>query len=186
MLSRLKPDSARAAALVHTAARAASGASFARIIVNVPYSARPPAARRKSPQNCKPAPPRPLRALGPGGRLIDAADEALQAMRQSTPLRFREKAAQLALPAVRLDGEPARVQTCGGAAQFNLRPMPREHDPRPHGPRGRFDADFALGDDDGLAVEAPLERCVQRPAEQRELQPRERQHRPEAAPGEER
>src|SRR2546430_4854231 len=49
--------------------------------------------------------------------LVEAADQALQPKRQSTPLLFREKAAQLALAAVRLDGEPARVLLSCGAAR---------------------------------------------------------------------
>ena len=73
-----------------------------------------------------------------------------------------------------------------GAAQFNLRPMPREHDPRAALAHPRFDAHVGLGHGNGLAVEAPLEGHLERPAEQRHLEPRERQDRPEALPGEER
>src|SRR2546423_8730645 len=141
MLSWLQPDSACAGEAPHAATAArASGVSFARIIIlDVPYSAHPDRRRRAA------------WGLRPGGRLVDAADEALQAKRQSTPLLFREKAAQLALAAVRLDGEPARVLHGCGAAQFNLRPMPREHDPRAALAHPRFDAHIRLAHGNGLA-----------------------------------
>src|SRR5580693_7627718 len=125
MLSWLQPDSACAGGEPHAAAAArARGASFARIVINVPYSAHPLPSRAAHTKESRPAPTEAPWGLRPGGRLVDAADEALQAKRQSTPLLFREKAAQLALAAVRLDGEPARVLLRCGAAQFNLRPMP--------------------------------------------------------------
>src|SRR2546423_693552 len=170
MLSWLQPDSACAGEAPHAATAArASGVSFARIIIlDVPYSAHPDRRRRR------------VSSLRPGGRLVDAADEALQAKRQSTPLLFREKAAQLALAAVRLDGEPARVLLSCGAAQFNLRPMPREHDACAALAHPRLDAHVGLGDGDALAVEAPLEGQPERPAEQCHLQSGERQDRPEA------
>ena len=43
------------------------------------------------------------------GRLINAADQTLQPQCESPPLGFRKEAAQLALTAVRLDREPARM-----------------------------------------------------------------------------
>src|ERR1700694_3911942 len=186
MLSWAQPDSARAGGKPDAAAAAkTSGASFARIIINVPYSAHPDCRRRRISIESRPAPPeRP--GLRPGRRLVDAADETLQAKRQSTPLLFREKAAQLALAAVRLDGEPARVQARCGAAQFNLRPMPREHDPRAALAQPRFDAHVGLRHGNGLAVEAALQGQFERPAEQRHLEPGEGQDRPEALHGEER
>src|SRR6267142_2271967 len=65
--------------------------------------------------------------LSQGRRLVDAANQTLQPNSESAPLRLREKTAQLALTAVRLDREPARMQARCRAAEFNLRPMPREH-----------------------------------------------------------
>src|SRR6266480_489071 len=130
MLSWLQPESAWAAGKPDAAATArASGASFAQIIVTCLTARTPTVAGGASQQ--KKADQLRLKALGlrPGGRHVDAADETLQPKRQPTPLLFREKAAQLALAAVRLNGEPARVLLSCGAAQFNLRPMPREHDP---------------------------------------------------------
>src|SRR5262249_38736336 len=50
-----------------------------------------------------------VRPLYQGGRLIYAADHSLQPQRKPSPLRLREEAAQLALTAVRLDREPARM-----------------------------------------------------------------------------
>src|SRR5579863_5881754 len=120
----------------------------------------------------------------PGGRLVDPADDALQSQCQAASFLLREEAAQLALAAGRLDREPARVQACCRAAQFNLRPVPREHDALAAAALARFDADLRLGDRDRLAVEAPLERGAERPRQQRHLQSRERQHRPEALAGE--
>src|SRR5882762_5083040 len=126
MLSWPQPDSARAGGKPDAATAAkTSGVSFARIIINVPYSAHPLPSRRRT-SNESDQLRLNARGLRPGGRLVDAADETLQAKRQSTPLLFREKAAQLALAAVRLDGEPARVQARFGAAQFE-RPAEQRH-----------------------------------------------------------
>ena len=72
------------------------------------------------------------------------------------------------------------MQACRGAAQFNLRPMPREHDVLAVCPRARINADVGVGHSDGLAVEAPLEAHVERPAEQRHLEPGEGQNGPES------
>src|SRR6202521_1994934 len=185
MLSWLQPDSACAGRAADAAAAAkARGASFARIIIKRALQRTP--LPSQAAHLIKKADQLRLKArwgLRPGGRLVDAADETLQAKRQSTPLLFREKAAQLALAAVRLDGEPARVQARFGAAQFNLRPMPREHDPRAALAHTRFNAHVGIRHGNGLAVEAPLEAHLERPAEQRHLQSRERQDRPEALQG---
>src|SRR5207302_9341323 len=134
-------------------------------------------ARATSPASKSAPPSARSGALKPGGRLVDAADQALQPKRQSASLLFREKAAQLALAPVRLDCEPAREPPDRGAAQFNLRPMPREPDPGTAPARAGFDAHVGVGDRDGLAVEAPLKAHLQRPPEKRQLEPRERQDR---------
>src|SRR5690242_1945605 len=181
MLSWLQPDSARAAAgqPAATAARV-RGASFARIIFLTCLTAHAPFTGARNSTESKSAPPSARSgALRPGGRLVDAADQALQPKRQSTSLLFRKKAAQLALAPVRLDGEPARELSDCGAAQFNLRPMPREHDPGVVLARTGLDAHVGLGDRDGLPVEAPLKAHLQRPAEEGHFEPRERQDRPE-------
>src|SRR5579864_347152 len=135
MLSSLQPESACAAAAAVAASTAgAREASFARIIITgMPYSARLLLnfAGHATPNTAK-SPCASLRqssASGPIRRLVDATDQPLQAQRQSASFLLREEAPQLALAAVRLDRQPARVQACRGAAQFNLRPMPREHDP---------------------------------------------------------
>src|SRR6516165_2959331 len=177
MFSWFQPDSAYTGSAPAPAASANTReASFSRIIFNVPCSAplHPGARFLRKPTRCR-APP-----LAPGGRLVHAANEALQPQRQSASLLFCEEAAQLALAAVRLDGEPARVQACRGAAQFNLRPMPREHDLLAARTAARIDAYVGVGYRDGLAVEAPLEAHAERPAEQRHLEAREGQHRPES------
>src|SRR6516162_3717816 len=177
MFSWFQPDSAYPGSAPAPAASANTReASFSRIIFNVPCSAPlHPGTRFSQEANRFRAPP-----LAPGGRLVHAANEALQPQRQSASLLFCEEAAQLALAAVRLDGEPARVQACRGAAQFNLRPMPREHDMLAARTRTRIDADVGVGHRDGLAVEAPLEADSERPAEQRHLEPGEGQNGPES------
>src|SRR5207244_8307468 len=118
---------------------------------------------------------RPLRAAGKSrdfcplsqrGCLVDAADEALQPKRQSTPLLLREETAQLALTAVRLDREPTRMQARFGVAKCNLRPMPREHDLGAMAAVARLDAHVGLGDGDRLAVEAAGGTHRERPAEE--------------------
>ena len=116
--------------------------------------------KHPQPRNFKKLPSqRPLTAfdLRPGGRFVDAPYETLQPQCQSPPLFFREEAPQLTLTAVRLDHEPARVQACCGAAQFNLRPMPREHNLLQAVAPARFDAHLALAHGDALAVVAPLQ-----------------------------
>src|SRR5579859_675141 len=186
-LSCPQPDSAWAGRLKTPAtASTANRASVFLIVIPVPYSAplsQASGASRKNPEAVPDSPrPRPSpgpRGSSPGRRLVDAADEAPQAQGQPAPLLLGQKAAQLALATVRLYREPARVQACVGAAQFNLRPMPREHDPIAP-PRGAgFDADVGLAHRDGLAMETPLERAPQRPAQHRHLEPRKRQDRPE-------
>src|SRR5580692_11934839 len=59
--------------------------------------------------------------------------------------------------------------------------MPREHDARAAPALARVDADIRFAHRDGLAMEAPLEGDLERPREQRHLEPRERQYGPEAA-----
>src|SRR6516165_11338713 len=177
MFSWFQPDSAYTGSAPAPAASANTReASFSRIIFNVPCSAplHPGARFLRKPTRCR-APP-----LAPGGRLVHAANEALQPQRQSASLLFCEEAAQLALAAVRLDGEPARVQACCGAAQFNLRPMPRKHDMLASVARSCIDADIRVGQRDGLTVEAPLEAHAECPAEERHLEARERQNGPES------
>src|SRR6185312_2021855 len=122
-------------------------------------------------------------ASGQRGRLIDAADQTLQPCCKSTPLLFREKGAQLTLPAVRLDREPARMQARSRAAKFNLSPMPRKHDLHAAGPIARLDAHVAVSHGDRLAVEAALQAGVQRPTQQHHFQAAERKNRPEAPRG---
>src|SRR5215469_2611120 len=116
----------------------------------------------------------------PGGRLVHAADEALQTRRQPAPLLFCEETAQLATTTVRLDGEPAWMQAYRGAAQFNLRPVPRKHDVLGVRAGTGIDADVGVGERDDLAVKAPLQAHAQCPAEREYFQARKRQHGPEA------
>ncbi len=150
----------------------------------VPYSvASGTFPRNHATAKSKPTAAALAQASRPGGRFVDMAYQPLQAQRQSTPLLFREKAAQLTLTAVRLDGEPARMQACCGAAQFNLRPMPREHDLSALAAKAGLDAHVRLGHRDALGAETPLHRAVQRPPEQRQFGPCKGQHRPEAAQG---
>src|SRR5215469_3841057 len=176
MFSWFQPDSAYTGSAPAPAASAKKReASFSRIIFNVPCSAPLHPGARFS----REASPLPCASLAPGGRLVHAANEALQPQRQSASLLFCEEAAQLALAAVRLDGEPARVQACCGAAQFNLRPMPREHDVLAAVARSCIDADIRLGQRDGLTVKAPLEAHAERPGEERHLEAGKGQNRPE-------
>src|ERR1700736_42426 len=187
MLRSPQPEAALAGGPAAAAPSAvAEEKSLARIVINVPYNAYRPRAGPRNLQESKPRAPshRPRRKLRPGGRLVDAADEALQPQRQSAPLLLREKAPELALVAVRLDGEPARMQACRGAAQFNLRPMPRERD-APAAPLvARFHAHLLLRDGNGLAMKAALEGDLQRPPEECHFRSRERPHQPESLGGE--
>src|SRR5215469_2769993 len=116
----------------------------------------------------------------PGGGLVHAADEALQTHRQPAPLLFCEETTQLASTTVRLNRELAWVQACRGAAQFNLRPVPRKHDVLGVRPGARVDADVGVGECDGLAVKTPLEAHAQRPAEDQQFEACEGQDGPEA------
>src|SRR5581483_1604241 len=118
-----------------------------------------------------------------GRRLIDAADQPLQPKRETASLFLREEAPQLALTAVRLDREPARVQARIRAAKFNLRPMPREHELNGMRSVLQLDADTGIGDGDCLSVMAPIQARLQSPAEEQHLQPCEGQHGPEATAG---
>src|ERR1700752_2499824 len=179
MLSCAQPDSSATAgsASAPAAAVRTRRASVLRIVILLPYRP-PPLVRREKSRSVPSSPDRG--PSPPGGRLVDAANDPRQAQGESAPLLFGQKAAQLALATVRLDGEPARVQACGGAAKFNLCPMPREHDPLAPARGTRFDADVRLRDGDGLGVEAPLERDLERPGEERDLESGERQDRPEA------
>src|SRR6516225_7910273 len=177
MFSWFQPDSAYTGSAPAPAASANTReASFSRIIFNVPCSAplHPGARFLRKPTRCR-APP-----LAPGGRLVHAANEALQPQRQSASLLFCEEAAQLALAAVRLDGEPARVQACCGAAQFNLRPMPREHDLHAAVAHPRIDADIGVGYRDRLRLGAALLAHDECPAEERHLEAGEGENRPES------
>src|SRR5262249_44868647 len=116
MLSCAQPDSSAPAGSASTPAAAVRTrrARVLRIVTLVPYSARPVmrGAARKIPGRSFGFPT--ALPSGPGGRLVDAAHEPDQAQGKSAPLLFGQKAAQLALATVRLDGEPARVQACGG------------------------------------------------------------------------
>src|SRR5579862_160353 len=127
MLSRLQPDtgcSAAAAAsdgatrVVATASSAARCARVERIIISTLDLCGARSSKAQA---------RRVTCLQ-GRRLIDAADQPLQPKREPASLLLREKTPQLALTAVRLDREPARMQARGRAAKFNLRPMPREHE----------------------------------------------------------
>src|SRR4029077_14871145 len=134
MFSWLQPESGEQALVPIAAAMRPREASFRRIVIIVV----------------------PLQRSVPKDSL-DAADVTLQAKCESTQLLLREETAQLVLPAVRLDREPARMQARRGAPKFNPRPMPREHDLRRSAPVARLDLDLALGHGDRLAVKAPLE-----------------------------
>jgi len=98
----------------------------------------------------------------------------------SASLLFCEEAAQLAPAAMRLDGKAARMHACRGAAQFNLRPMPREHDVLAMRSATRIDAHIDFGHRDRLPIEAPLETHGECPAEERHLEARKRQNGPES------
>src|SRR5579862_1009621 len=188
-LSCAQPDSSAPAgsASAPAAAVRASRASVLRIVISLCLAARSPALTGCVAKNPRAAPPlhRPRRTSLPGGRLVHAANHALQAQRQSAALLFGQKAPQLALATVRLYGESARMQACGGAAKFNLRPMPREHEPLMARALVRFDGDVGVRHGDGLGVEAALERDLERPGEECHLEARERQDRPEALEREE-
>src|ERR1700735_1723805 len=126
MLRRPQPETGSSAACAGRApakgrARAASLAScaiFARIIITCLTARTRTIRMRRDFFESEPVRPRLQ-----GGRLIYAADQTLQPQRQSSPLCFRQEAAQLALTAVRLDRESARMQARRGAAKFNLCPM---------------------------------------------------------------
>src|SRR5580698_4038239 len=113
MLSRPQPESAWAASEPTVANTARAGAaSLLRIIVNLCLTA--PAAGLPRLRNLKKYlpccfPSAVRQKSRPGGRLTGSPDQALQPQRQSPPFFFREEAPQLALAAVRLDDEPARV-----------------------------------------------------------------------------
>src|ERR1700752_2771837 len=133
MLSCAQPDSSATAgsASAPAAAVRTRRASGFRVVILVSYSARPMVRREKY----RSGPSSPDRGPSPpGGRLVDAANDPRQAQGESAPLLFGQKAAQLALATVRLDGEPARVQACGGGAEVNLWPMPRGTHPPPPPP----------------------------------------------------
>ena len=147
---------------------------------SVPYSARARTIRPAA-QYPQKLPPRPATPHCQEGDLVDATDQALQPQRQSAPLLLREEAAQLALTAVRLDREPARMQADAGRRSLTCAQC-RGNTTCSHG-RARRDSMLTsrFGDGDGLAVKAPFQGDLERPAEQRHLQARERQHGPEAA-----
>jgi hypothetical protein len=121
--------------------------------------------------------------LSQGRRLVDTANQSLQPKRKPAPFRLRQEAPQLALAAVRLDREPARMQARCGAAEFNLRPMPREHELNGMLTVPELDADVRFGDRYRLAVMAPLHAGPERPSQKNHFQPGERQYWPEAAGG---
>ena len=124
-----------------------------------------------------------VRPLSQGRRLVDAANQTLQLNSESAPLRLREKTTQLALTAVRLNREPARVQARCGAAEFNLRPMPREHVSNGMLPVAHLYADVRVRNRNRLTVVASGHAHPERPAQERHFESRERQHRPEAPAG---
>src|SRR4029077_20962751 len=96
MFSWFQPDSACAVSVPAPAVSArTTEASFSRIIVNVPCSAPTP-ERCAFSQEANPL--RRAPTLAPGGRFVHAADETLQAQRQSASLLFCEEAAQFAPP----------------------------------------------------------------------------------------
>lgn len=137
--------------------------------MNLCLTARVRSMRRRATSK-KQYPPHPAFGSRPGGRFVEATYQALQAQRQSAPLLFRKKAAELALTAVRLDDQPARVQARCGAAQFNSRPMPREHNLLARPPPARLDAHLRVGDGDALLVMAALKGDPERPAEQQHFE----------------
>src|SRR5579864_8645742 len=102
--------------------------------------------------------------LSQGRRLVDATNQTLQSNSESVPLCLREKTAQLALTAVRLDREPARMQARCGAAEFNLRPMPREHVSNGMLLVAQLYADVRVGNCNRLPMVAPGHAHLQRPA----------------------
>jgi len=127
---------------------------------------------------------RPLsHRLSQGRRLVDAADQTLQPNSESAPLRLREKTAQLALTAVRLDREPARMQARCGAAEFNLRPMPREHVSNGLLPVTQLYANVGVRNRNRLPMVASGHTRLECPAQERHFEPRERENRPEASRG---
>src|SRR6267142_1180522 len=121
--------------------------------------------------------------LSQGRRLVDAANQTLQPNCESAPLRLREKTAQLALTAVRLDREPARMQPRCRAAEFNLRPMPREHVSNGMLPVAQLYADVRVGNRNRLPVVASGHAHSERPSQECHFESRERQHWPEAPAG---
>jgi hypothetical protein len=120
-----------------------------------------------------------------GRRLIDATNQPLQPKGQSASLRLREKTAQLALPAVRLNREPARVQARFGAAEFNLRPMPREHVLNGMLAVAELHADVRIRNRDRLAVMPPGHAHLERPPQERHFETGKRQDGPKTPQGHE-
>src|SRR5579862_2252667 len=103
-LAALAAAASSAARLSHIPGR---NPTLARYIVVMPFLAWSLALWRAPRAIIEPESAAPLvRPRGQGGRLVDAADQALQPHCQTVPLLIREKAPQLALPAVRLDGQP--------------------------------------------------------------------------------
>jgi len=66
------------------------------------------------------------------------------------------------------------------AAEFNLRPMPREHVSNGMLPVAQLYADVCLGNRDRLPVVTSGHAHFECPAQQHHFESRERQHRPEA------
>ena len=115
-----------------------------------------------------------------GRRFVDATNQPLQPKGKSASLGLREKITQLALTSVGLNREPARMQPRCGAAEFNLRPMPREHVLNGMLTIAELHADVRIGNRDRLAVVAAGHADLQCPAQERHLEARKGQDGPES------
>jgi hypothetical protein len=120
-----------------------------------------------------------------GRRLVDAANQPLELLCQPASLGLREKAAQLALPSVRFDRQPARMQARYGAAEFNLRPMPREHVLNGMMSIAELYADVRIRNCNRLAVMTSRHARSQRPSQERHFEAREGHDGPETLAGHE-